>query len=59
MTIRCRVGWHRWTLWTEPFEESWGRFAEATGVMLHQYVRVFQTRRCQDCRETEKREVRA
>lgn len=59
MKIACRFGWHNWSMWSDPFEEKWSMVNRLTGVKIDSStnVKVFTSRRCQDCREYEKREI--
>lgn len=50
MTLLCRFGWHRWSLWGEPYEGIKRGFVFVAATK--------QQRRCQDCRVVESREVR-
>ena len=59
MKWRCWIGLHNWTKWSEPFQETWGKFGMPERVLIAEWIRTFQSRRCQDCRKTDKREVRA
>lgn len=55
--LACYFGFHKWSLFSEPHNESWGGFHPLTGVKIREFVKVVQTRRCQDCREVERREI--
>ena len=55
--LACHFGFHKWSLFSEPKQEVWGEFQNGTGVKLREFVKVIQTRRCQDCREFDRREI--
>lgn len=54
MKIRCRLGWHNWTMWSEQktkmIDDKTAIFHQfATGTYAKTEVH-YQDRRCQDCR---------
>lgn len=45
--LLCRLGWHRWSLWTEPEKHNFVRVQYGNVIDL---LITSQTRRCNDCR---------
>ena len=54
MKLKCRIGFHNWSLWSETYKERWIRTPSRQGVLIESLAypvdRYYQNRRCQDCR---------
>lgn len=61
MKLSCRIGWHHWSAWSKKYVEIWHKFESTSGATIigSAFDRIFQDRRCQDCRTVEKKEIKA
>ncbi len=62
IAMRCRLGWHRWSVWTAPDAYETMRRSVDWGVPIEGTERIVsgirQERQCHDCGIAQVREVR-